>query len=66
MRRIIDFSDTDHSWSILPTGQSGYFMADHYSDQAEMYNSGIFRYQLMNKSEIESQSKGFLLLKPLK
>ena len=66
MRRIIDFSDTDHSWSILPTGQSGYFMADHYSDQAEMYNSGIFRYQLMNKSEIENQSKGFLLLKPSK
>lgn len=64
MRRVIDYADYKHTLSILPTGQSGYFMADHYSDQAEMYNSGIFRQQLMERKEIESQAGGFLLLKP--
>ena len=37
-RRIVDFADVaGNSWSILPTGQSGNVMSDHYSDQAGMY-----------------------------
>ncbi|MBA3900028.1 MAG: penicillin acylase family protein, partial [Bacteroidetes bacterium] len=52
MRRIIDFADTQNSISISPTGQSGYFMSPHYSDQAEMYNHGVFRKQMMKKEEI--------------
>lgn len=53
MRRIIDFGDLENSWSVLPTGQSGNLMSDHYSDQAKMYNEGIFRKQMMNRAEIE-------------
>jgi penicillin amidase len=66
MRRIIDFSDTDHSQSILPTGQSGYFMADHYKDQAQLFNNNGFRQQLMERKEIERQAGKALILKPRK
>jgi penicillin G amidase len=51
-RRIIDFSDIENSWSILPTGQSGNPMSPHYKDQAEMYNTGKFRKMKLNKAEI--------------
>jgi penicillin amidase len=55
-RRVIDFSDIENSWSILPTGQSGNPFSKHYNDQAEMYNSGKFRKMKMNKEEIEKTS----------
>lgn len=66
MRRIIDFSDVNHTLSVLPTGQSGYFLADHYDDQTNLFNSSGFRSQLMERKEIERQSKGALILMPLK
>jgi penicillin amidase len=55
-RRIIDFSDIENSWSILPTGQSGNPMSPHYKDQAEMYITGKFRKMKLNKAEIISSS----------
>jgi penicillin amidase len=51
-RRIIDFSDIENSWSILPTGQSGNPLSEHYSDQAALYNAGKFRRMKLNKEEI--------------
>lgn len=51
-RRIIDFSDIENSWSILPTGQSGNQLSAHYNDQAELYNAGKFRKMKLNKKEI--------------
>ncbi|TRX02377.1 penicillin acylase family protein [Flavobacterium gawalongense] len=51
-RRIIDFSDIENSWGILPTGQSGNPLSSHYSDQAELYNAGKFRRMKLNKEEI--------------
>ncbi len=51
-RRIIDFSDIENSWSILPTGQSGNPLSPHYKDQAEMYNTGKFRKMKLNKADI--------------
>ncbi|WP_343695743.1 penicillin acylase family protein [Flavobacterium sp.] len=55
-RRIVDFSDIENSWSILPTGQSGNPFSKHYSDQAEMYNAGKFRKMKLNKEEIVKTS----------
>ena len=52
-RRVIDFSDIENSWSILPTGQSGHPMSKYYSDQAQMYIDGKFRKMKMNKKEIQ-------------
>jgi penicillin G amidase len=62
-RRVIDFSDIENSYSILPTGQSGNPMSKHYSDQAEMYNKGQFRKMKLNKTEIEKTSTK-LVFKP--
>jgi penicillin amidase len=64
-RRIIDFSDIENSWSILPTGQSGNPFSKHYNDQAEMYNSGKFRKMKLNKNEIVRTSTKLIFL-PLK
>ncbi|NPA67246.1 MAG: penicillin acylase family protein [Chlorobi bacterium] len=62
MRIIIDFADVENSVSIIPTGQSGVFMSKHYSDQALMYNKGIFRKQMMNKNEIMKLKDKLVLL----
>eukprot|EP01137_Pigoraptor_chileana_P028699 Opistho-2@1049 len=51
-RRIIDFSDIENSWSILPTGQSGNPMSKHYKDQAALFVHGKFRKMMLNKQEI--------------
>lgn len=64
-RRIVDFSDIENSWSILPTGQSGNPFSSHYKDQAELYNAGKFRKMKMNKEEI-IQSSTKLIFKPAK
>jgi penicillin amidase len=61
-RRIIDFSDVENSWSILPTGQSGNQLSSHYSDQAELYNSGKFRKMKMNKKEIIETSTKLIFI----
>ena len=66
MRRIIDLGQIQKSWSVLPTGQSGNVLSEHYSDQARMYAKGEFRWQLMDKADIEENQKSKLLLKPLK
>jgi penicillin amidase len=62
-RRIIDFADIENSMSILPTGQSGNPLSEHYKDQATMYNEGKFRKMKMNKKEIEASSRK-LVFKP--
>ena len=61
-RRIIDFSDIENSWSILPTGQSGNPLSAHYSDQAELYNAGKFRRMMLNKKEIVRTSTKLILI----
>ena len=61
-RRIVDFSDVENSWSILPTGQSGNPLSAHYSDQAELYNAGKFRRMLLNKKEIVRTSTKLVFL----
>ena len=55
-RRIIDFSDIENSWSVLPTGESGNPMSKHYNDQADMFVKGKFRKMKLNKKEIIATS----------
>ena len=61
-RRVIDFSDIENSWGILPTGQSGNPLSSHYSDQAELYNAGKFRKMKLNKVEIVKTSTKLVFL----
>lgn len=64
MRIIIDFADIENSLSINPTGQSGFFLSDHYDDQAALFNNGKFRKQMMNRDEIKKLQRGTLILIP--
>jgi penicillin G amidase len=64
LRRIIDFADTKHGQSVLPTGQSGNVMSKHYSDQAKMFVEGGSRPELMDKNEILKNSTGKMVLSP--
>jgi penicillin amidase len=64
MRIIIDFADIANSISVNPTGQSGYFLSPHYQDQAKLFNTGLFRKQMMNRKEIERAQIGTLNLIP--
>ncbi|WP_422860082.1 penicillin acylase family protein [Flagellimonas sp. S174] len=63
-RRIIDFSDIENGLSILPTGQSGNPLSEHYDDQAKMFVNGEFRKMMMNKVEIEETAKSKLVFVP--
>ncbi|QTD38804.1 penicillin acylase family protein [Polaribacter batillariae] len=64
-RRIVDFSDVDNSWAIVPTGQSGRVFSKHYKDQAKQYLNGEFVKMNLNKADVE-KSKNVLILKPKK
>jgi penicillin G amidase len=64
-RRVVDFSDVENSWSIIPTGQSGNPMSAHYADQTQLYNEGKFRKMKMNKDEIVTTSTK-LIFNPIK
>ncbi|PWA05714.1 penicillin acylase family protein [Flavobacterium laiguense] len=64
-RRVIDFSDIENSWGILPTGQSGNPFSQHYNDQSDLYNAGKFRKMKLNKEEI-IRSSTKLVFSPLK
>ncbi len=61
-RRIIDFSDIENSWSVLPTGQSGNPMSPHYDDQAQLFVEGKFRKMKLNKKEIEATSTKLIFM----
>lgn len=64
-RRVINMNALDDdNWSILPTGQSGNRWSPHYKDQAEMYNRGEFRRQLMKKDDILEVSSNHTILQP--
>jgi len=63
-RRVIDFSDIEHSYGIIPTGQSGNPFSKHYKDQASKYLHGKFMIMNLNKNEIIKQAKDVLILNP--
>jgi len=63
MRRVIDFSNFDNGFSILPTGQSGLFRSKHYDDQTEMYNAGEFKPFKFSYDAIEKTKSSKLIFK---
>ena len=63
-RRVIDFADPAHTLGINPTGQSGHPFSDHYDDQADLFQAGRLRPQLMNRQEIVDDGRGMLMLVP--
>lgn len=64
LRRIVDFSNPDNGRSVLPTGQSGNVMSQHYDDQARLFAEGGSRPELMNRTAIEKVQTGKIVFKP--
>ena len=67
MRRVVDFSNLNETYQIIPTGQSGLYNSKHYDDQADLYHSGGYRTTWFDETYIRN-NKNFkrLTLLPLK
>lgn len=63
-RRVIDFSNLQNSWGINPTGQSGVITDKHYDDQSLMYANGLFRRQILNRTQLDEHTASKLVLTP--
>jgi penicillin amidase len=64
MRMIIDLSNFERSRSVHPTGQSGHIYHDHYIDMAEAWVANDLHPMHWDRTAIEADSEGTLVLKP--
>lgn len=64
MRYIFDFADPDHLEFILPTGEAGHFMSDHYKDMSQMWLKGKYIKLPLKEDEFVKNSKHKLQLLP--
>ncbi len=65
MRMIVDFSNMDASWHVLPTGESGQLGSPHHKDQIDLYLTGKYHRAWTDPGDVEKHGKGTLTLKPL-
>jgi penicillin amidase len=56
-RHIYDVADWDHSYTVIPTGNSGIPASRHYCDQTEMYLNGKYHHDYFSKELIVSQAR---------
>ncbi len=63
-RRLYDLADMEHSLGINPTGQSGYFLNRHYSNQAWLFATGQYRPQLINQVTLRASHKSQIVFAP--
>ncbi|MBW7888354.1 MAG: penicillin acylase family protein [Bacteroidetes bacterium] len=64
VRCIVDFSKIDEALTVLPTGQSGQPLSEHYSDQTQMWLNGEFHQFPMSQEAVEKTKKYELILMP--
>ncbi len=64
IRRIVDLGDLSASRSVLPTGQSGNPLADHFGDQTELWISGKYRIFQHHQNIAENQNVRTMTLQP--
>ena len=62
LRFIFDFAKPDEVNFILPTGQSGYFMSEHYNDMAQYWLDGEYLKININTSDIATKNYDLLKL----
>lgn len=62
LRYIFDFAKPDEISMILPTGESGYFMSEHYSDMTENWLDGKYLKVNINTSDIAKRNYDLLRL----
>jgi penicillin amidase len=64
-RQIIDLSDFRNSVCVLSSGESGHFKSRFYDDQIPLWLEGRYHPMLFAPEDIEANSSGILVLKPL-
>jgi len=62
LRFIYDFAKPDEVNIILPTGESGYFMSNHFSDMTKYWLNGEYLIININTSDIENRNYNLLKL----
>lgn len=65
IRRIVDFSSSGRSLSVLPTGQSGNPVSAHYGDQTDLWLEGRYRYIYQDSTFFEQTSIQTMTLYPV-
>lgn len=63
MRKIIDFGNINNALSVIPSGQSGQPLHQHYSDQTALWKNGEYHLLPIDENEVASISKNILYLK---
>ena len=64
LRSIADLSDLSSTWSILPTGQSGNPLSDHFGDQTERWLTGQYKKFYRDSLLMEETDYRTTILKP--
>jgi penicillin amidase len=64
VRRIVDLSNPEVAWSVIPGGQSGQAFSEHYKDQVELWRQGQYRRISLRRDEIAAASKNKFVLQP--
>jgi penicillin amidase len=64
MRMIVDLGSLRNSLTMHTTGQSGHPYSPHYIDMADPWRLIQYHPMLWERSEIESNSEGHLILRP--
>ncbi len=66
MRTIVDFSNINNALSVIPSGQSGQPLHEHYSDQTPLWKNGEYHTLPIDENAVASISKNILYLNPKK
>ncbi len=63
-RAVYDLAEPERSVFIISTGQSGNPLSSHYEDYAEPWRDGEYLPMLTDRSAVEQDSMGTLVLRP--
>ncbi|NOZ60058.1 MAG: penicillin acylase family protein [Calditrichaeota bacterium] len=66
MRQIVDFSRLNEPWHVLPTGQCGNPLSEHYSDQTQLWRGGKYRRLALDSLSVATSASDLLTLVPQK
>ncbi len=64
IRRIVDFSNLNYTYSVLPTGESGNPLSKHYDDQINLWLKGNYRKLSQDTTLTQSEPHKTMILRP--
>ncbi|MCA9941708.1 MAG: penicillin acylase family protein, partial [Anaerolineales bacterium] len=64
MRMIVDLSNLDDSFSVIPTGQSGHPYNKHYDDEIALWLNGQYHPMRFSEEAVQQAVQDHLVLQP--